>query len=162
MKPGVFTQLYVQIVFAVDNRQCLLRNKEHNEQIFKYISGTITNLKNKSIIVNGIEDHIHIFVGLHHTLSVSDLVGTIKKVHHHLLMKISGFMENSPGRMGMEHLHIVVLKLKMCSDILKIRRSTTKNPHLRTNISCCWINLGLNIMKNICLHFSKQVYVCYE
>jgi REP element-mobilizing transposase RayT len=79
MKPGVYTQLYVQIVFAVENKQCLLRNKEYNEQIFKYISGTITNLKNKSIIVNGIEDHIHIFLGLHHTLSISDLVGTIKK-----------------------------------------------------------------------------------
>jgi REP element-mobilizing transposase RayT len=57
----------------------LLRNKEYNEQIFKYISGTVTNLKNKSIIVNGVEDHIHIFIGLHHTLSISELVGTIKK-----------------------------------------------------------------------------------
>jgi putative transposase len=79
MKPGVFTQMYVQIVFAVKYRQCFLRDKEYNDQIFKYISGTITNLKNKSIIVNGVEDHIHIFVGLHHTISISDLVGTIKK-----------------------------------------------------------------------------------
>jgi len=79
MKPGVFTQLYVQIVFAVENRQYLLRNKEYNEEIFKYISGTITHLKNKSIIVNGVEDHIHIFLGLHQTLSISELVGTIKK-----------------------------------------------------------------------------------
>jgi REP element-mobilizing transposase RayT len=63
----------------VENKQCLLRNNEYNEQIFKYISGTITNLKNKSIIINGVEDHIHIFLGLHHTLSISDLVGTIKK-----------------------------------------------------------------------------------
>lgn len=156
MKPGVFTQLYVQIVFAVENKQCLLRNKEYNEQIFKYISGTITNLKNKSIIVNGIEDHIHIFLGLHHTLSISDLVGTIKKSSSSL--KISGFMENSPGKMGMEHLLIVVLKLKMCSDILKTRRNTTKNQHLRKNISCCWKNLGLNIMKNICLRFSNQTH----
>ena len=79
MKPGVFTQLYVQIVFAVEDKQCLLRNKEYNDQIFKYISGTITNLKNKSIIVNGVEDHIHIFLGLHHTISISELVGNIKK-----------------------------------------------------------------------------------
>jgi REP element-mobilizing transposase RayT len=63
----------------VENKQCLLRNNEYNEKIFKYISGTITNLKNKSIIVNGVEDHIHIFLGLHHTLSISDLVSTIKK-----------------------------------------------------------------------------------
>jgi REP element-mobilizing transposase RayT len=79
MKPGVFTQLYVQIVFAVENRQCLLRNKEYNEQIFKYISGTITRLKNKAIIVNGVEDHIHIFLGLHPAMNISDLVGAIKK-----------------------------------------------------------------------------------
>jgi putative transposase len=79
MKPGVFTQLYVQIIFAVEHRECLLRNKEYNEQIFRYISGTVSNLKNKSIIVNGTEDHIHIFVGLHHTISISELVGIIKK-----------------------------------------------------------------------------------
>ncbi len=79
MKPGVFTQLYVQIVFAVEHKQCLLSNKEYNDQIFKYISGTITNFKNKSIIVNGVEDHIHIFLGLHHSISISELVGTIKK-----------------------------------------------------------------------------------
>jgi len=79
MKPGVFTQLYVQIVFAVEERVCFLRNKEHNGEIFKYISGIVTKLKNKSIIINGVEDHIHIFIGLHQSISISDLVGTIKK-----------------------------------------------------------------------------------
>ncbi|KMQ49864.1 transposase [Chitinispirillum alkaliphilum] len=79
MKPGVYTQLYVQIVFAVKNRQCFLRNKERNEEIFRYISGTVSALKNKSIIVNGAEDHVHIFLGLHHTVSISELAGTIKK-----------------------------------------------------------------------------------
>ncbi len=79
MKPGVFTQLYVQIVFAVEKRQCFLINKELNEMIFRYISGTINSYKNKTIIVNGVEDHIHIFLGLHHTMSISELVSTIKK-----------------------------------------------------------------------------------
>jgi REP element-mobilizing transposase RayT len=74
MKPGVFTQLYVQIVFAVEERVCFLRNKEHNEEIFKYISGIVTKLKNKSIIINGVEDHIHIFIGLHQSVSIPDLV----------------------------------------------------------------------------------------
>jgi hypothetical protein len=61
MKPALYTQLYVQIVFAVENKQCLLRNKKYNGQIFEYISGTINNVKNKPIIVNGVEDHNHIF-----------------------------------------------------------------------------------------------------
>jgi hypothetical protein len=44
MKPGAFTQLYVQIVFAVEERVCFLRNKKQNEEIFKYISGIVTKL----------------------------------------------------------------------------------------------------------------------
>ena len=79
MKPGVFTQLYVHVVFAAANRECLLKNRERNEEIFKYISGIITNLKNKSIIVNGINDHIHILIGLNPANSISDLVGDVKR-----------------------------------------------------------------------------------
>jgi putative transposase len=79
MKPGVFSQLHIQIIFAVANRECLLRNPSRNEETFKYISGIITKTKNKSIIVNGFEDHIHFLIGLNPTASISDLVGDIKR-----------------------------------------------------------------------------------
>ncbi|MDD4384329.1 MAG: transposase [Bacteroidales bacterium] len=51
MKPGRFTQLYVQLVFAVKNREAAL-NSEIRGRVFEYISGIITNLNHKSIIVN--------------------------------------------------------------------------------------------------------------
>jgi REP element-mobilizing transposase RayT len=79
MKPGVFSQLYIHLVFAVANHECLLKNKDHNEIIFKYVSGIITNRRNKSIIVNGIDDHIHIFTGLNPANCISDLVADIKR-----------------------------------------------------------------------------------
>ena len=79
MKPGVFTQLYVQLVFATKNRECLLKNENHKEELFKYISGILTSLKQKSIIINGVSDHIHILFGLHHTMSISDIVKEIKR-----------------------------------------------------------------------------------
>ena len=78
MKPGVFTQLYVQLVFAPKYRDRLLR-KEIRPEIFSYISGIITNRKHKSIIINGMSDHIHILVGLNPNDKISDLVGAIKK-----------------------------------------------------------------------------------
>jgi len=78
MKPGVFTQLYTHLVFSPKYRERLLK-KEIRPEVFSYISGIITNRKHKSIIINGMLDHIHILIGLNPNDKISDLVGTIKK-----------------------------------------------------------------------------------
>ncbi|MEQ8679792.1 MAG: transposase, partial [Cyclobacteriaceae bacterium] len=44
----------------------------------KYISGIIENKNQKSIIVNGVEDHVHIFVGLKPSMALSDLMRDVK------------------------------------------------------------------------------------
>ena len=73
MKPGTFTQMYVQLVFAVQNRDAVL-SKEIHHRVFEYMSGIITNMKHKSIIVNGPSDHVHILLGLYPSISVSEAV----------------------------------------------------------------------------------------
>ena len=78
MKPGTFTQLYVHVIFAVRNREALLTSAIRY-RVFEYISGIITNLKHKSIIVNGVSDHVHIFFGLNPSISISDTVHDIKR-----------------------------------------------------------------------------------
>ena len=78
MKPGVFSQLYVHIVFAVKYRERLL-TKDTREELFKYISGIITNRKHKVIIINGVADHIHILIGLNPNDKISDLVACVKR-----------------------------------------------------------------------------------
>ena len=78
MKPGVYTQMYVQLVFAVKNREAVL-HKNIQPRIFEYISGILTEMKHKSIIVNGQPNHVHIFFGLNPSVSVSDTVHGIKR-----------------------------------------------------------------------------------
>jgi len=78
MKPGVFTQLYVQLVFAVKNRDAVL-HKSIRSRVFEYISGIVTEMKHKSIIVNGVSNHVHIFVGWNPTKTISDMVHDIKR-----------------------------------------------------------------------------------
>jgi len=78
MKPGTFTQMYVQLVFAVCNREAVL-SKNIRPRVFEYISGIVTDLKHKSIIVDGVADHIHILIGLNPNISVSDTVHDIKR-----------------------------------------------------------------------------------
>ena len=78
MKPGVFTQLYTQLVFAVKYRDRLL-TKEIRGEIFSYMSGILTNRKHKSIIINGMSDHVHILFGSNSNDKLSDLVACLKR-----------------------------------------------------------------------------------
>ena len=78
MKPGVFTQLYIHLIFSPKYRETLL-NKKIRHEVFSYISGIITKRKHKSIIINGMQDHIHILFGANPNDKISDLVGCIKK-----------------------------------------------------------------------------------
>ena len=74
---GTYSQIYIQIVFAVQGRQNLLQ-KEWRQEVFKYMAGIIQNKGQKPIIVNGVEDHAHVFVGLKPVMALSDLVRDIK------------------------------------------------------------------------------------
>ena len=75
--PRTFSQIYIQVVFAVQGRHNLI-GKSWKDELNKYISGIITNKGQKSIIVNGMPDHIHAFIGLKPSMAISDLVRDIK------------------------------------------------------------------------------------
>jgi putative transposase len=74
---NTYTQIFIQGVFVVQNRTCLI-SKSWKDELCKYISGIIKNNNHKPLAVNGIEDHIHIFVGMKPSQSVSDLLQDVK------------------------------------------------------------------------------------
>jgi len=74
---GTFSQIYIQIVIVVKKRDNLIP-KAHREELFEYMSGIIRNKGQKSIIVNGVGNHVHIFVGLKPDMKISDLARDIK------------------------------------------------------------------------------------
>jgi putative transposase len=78
MKPGVFTQMYIQLIIAVKNRDTVLNNKIKN-RVFEYISGILKEMGHRPFIVNGIYDHAHIFFGLNPNRSISETVHDIKR-----------------------------------------------------------------------------------
>jgi REP element-mobilizing transposase RayT len=75
--PSTYSQLYIQVVFTVKGRQNLI-HPAWKEEIHKYMAGIIQGKGQKSIIVNGMPDHIHAFIGLKPSMAVSDLVRDIK------------------------------------------------------------------------------------
>jgi len=75
---NTYSQIYIQVVFAVKNRNALIRSS-WEEKLFQYITGIIKNKEQKLIAINGVTDHIHIFIGLKPNCCLSDLVREIKK-----------------------------------------------------------------------------------
>lgn len=75
---NTFTQIYVHIVFAVQGRLNLIQ-KTHKSELYKYITGIIQNKKQKLIAINGMPDHVHIFVGMKPDIAISDLVKEVKR-----------------------------------------------------------------------------------
>ncbi len=52
--------------------------KEWRSQLFGVIGTLINEADCKTIIVNGVEDHIHCFIGLKPALSISELMKSVK------------------------------------------------------------------------------------
>jgi putative transposase len=75
--PNTYSQLYIQIVFAVKGRKAFI--KEHfREELQKYISGIITKQKQKLYSIYCMPDHTHILVSIKPEIAISDLVRDIK------------------------------------------------------------------------------------
>ncbi|MBK8981780.1 MAG: IS200/IS605 family transposase [Ignavibacteria bacterium] len=112
MWQGTYSQIYIQIVFAVKYRQNLIQ-KEWKEELNKYIAGIINGKEQKSIIVNGMPDHIHAFVGLKPSMKISDLVRDIKNNSANFINE-NGFLNRKfSWQNGLqEHFHIRSLIFK--------------------------------------------------
>src|SRR3984957_10070911 len=74
---NTYTQIYIQVVFAVEARQFLIRS-DRKEELQKYISGIVTRQGQKLLAVHCMPDHTHVLIGLKPSMALSDLVGDVK------------------------------------------------------------------------------------
>ena len=74
---NTYTQLYFHIVFAVRGRQNHISPK-WKEELYKYISGVVTNKGQKLMTINGIPNHIHLLIDTKPNCNLSDLIRDIK------------------------------------------------------------------------------------
>ena len=72
-----YTQLYIQFVFAVQNRKSLI-HPEWESELHKYITGIIQNKSHKMIAINGMPDHLHMFIGFQPVDHMSELIKVVK------------------------------------------------------------------------------------
>jgi putative transposase len=74
---NTYTQIYIHGVFSVQDRYCLV-SKTWKDELFKYITGIVQKNGHKLIAINGMADHLHVFIGMKPSQSLSDLMQDIK------------------------------------------------------------------------------------
>jgi putative transposase len=74
---NTYSQIYIQIVFAVAGRENLIKS-EWQPELYKYITGIVKNHGQKLIAIGGVENHVHILLGIKPNIALSDLVREIK------------------------------------------------------------------------------------
>src|SRR5688572_22356538 len=74
---NTYSQIYIQVVFAVRGRENLI-SFDWREDLYRYITGIVTNLDQKLIAIGGVADHVHILIGIRPNCELSKLVQEIK------------------------------------------------------------------------------------
>ena len=75
--PDTYSQIYIQIVFAVQGRASLIHER-NREELQKYIAGIVTNQGHKSLAIYCMPDHTHLLVNFKPDFHLSRFVGQVK------------------------------------------------------------------------------------
>jgi REP element-mobilizing transposase RayT len=75
---STFISLHYHVVFSTKHRQPLIE-VAWRERLHEYLGGTIKGLKGFPQGIGGVEDHVHLLIGLKSTHTLSDFMRELKK-----------------------------------------------------------------------------------
>ena len=76
--PQSLVRMLVHVVFSTKNRADSIV-PEIEDGLFGYMNGIVENNKSKLIIGGGTTNHVHLLISLGKVLSISELIGDIKR-----------------------------------------------------------------------------------
>ena len=71
-------QILIHLIFSTKNRESLL-SEEVRPELHRYMATILKGLDSSAILINSLEDHIHILFRLSKNRAVCDVVETVKK-----------------------------------------------------------------------------------
>ena len=82
-----YTQLYLHLIWATWDRLPLL-TEDIEAQVYAAIASKCRALKCEPLAINGTDDHVHLLVRLHPTISVARLAQEVKGASSHLVTHV--------------------------------------------------------------------------
>ncbi len=71
------TQLYLHIVFTVQNKKCVIQPSWKNE-LYKFITDVLARRGHRVLAISGMPDHVHVFINMKPVQSVSEILREVK------------------------------------------------------------------------------------
>lgn len=96
---ATYLQIHYHIVFSTKNRIPCLKTS-NQEKLYKYIWGILKKKRCYLYRINGTEDHLHLLIHLHPSVSLSSLVKDIKLASSDFIKRGSLFPKFSGWQKG--------------------------------------------------------------
>jgi len=77
--PQSLAMILVHTVFFTKDRRPSLRDRVLREELHRYLGGILARLECQSIIVGGVEDHVHLLCALARTCEPASMVKEVKR-----------------------------------------------------------------------------------
>jgi REP element-mobilizing transposase RayT len=129
-------QIYLHIVFSTKHRAPFLKDVALREKVHAYLVGTCRNLESSSLIIGGVEDHVHILCRFSKNLSVAQLVRELKRESSKWIKsqsaELTGFYwQNGYGAFSVSPSHVPILTQYIRNQVEHHQRETFQDEYRR-------------------------------
>jgi REP element-mobilizing transposase RayT len=109
------SQIYLHIIFSTKNRAPFLVDKALRSTVHAYLAGTCRNLESPSLIVGGVEDHVHILCRFSKNLALAQFIRELKRESSKWIKTqgrdlVSFYWQNGYGAFSVSPGHVEDLK----------------------------------------------------
>ena len=94
-----YTNLMYHLVWGTKFRRPVLI-KPHRKRLYAYMAGFLREKGCHVYLINGVEDHLHLFTHIHQSIKVAQLVGELKRTTSIWIKKQDIFPEFTEWQVG--------------------------------------------------------------
>ncbi len=76
--PQSLARIVIHIIFSTKHREPFLKDREVRSRLHAYMAVVLQGVKCDPILINGTEDHVHILCNFSRTITVANLIETVK------------------------------------------------------------------------------------
>ena len=96
--PQSLSAVYIHLVFSTKDRRPFLRDKSVRTALHAYLGGVSKSLDCPSLLVGGVEDHVHLLCRFGRTITQADWVKELKRVSNGWLKEHRRFSDRGGSR----------------------------------------------------------------
>ena len=124
--PQSLVRNLIHVVFSTKNRADLIAPEIENG-LFGYMHGIVENNKSKLILANGTTNHVHLLISLGKTISISELIGDIKRDSSSWIKKQDAKFSNFYWQEGYG-----AFSVGQCEDVIVMKYIVDQKRHHKT------------------------------